>query len=388
VKKTNRYLKYFIIGSQYIIAYLISKPLKYIMRKKIWIISERKDEARDNSYHLFTYIRKNHPDLPIYYVIDFSSPDKYKISNLGNIIKFGSFKHYIYYMLAEILISTHIYGYAPDLKVFRKADLILKNEKKRVFLQHGILVNYIPILVKGVEQIDLFISGAKPEYNYIIEKLKYDKNTAKYTGLARFDNLINYKSKKQILIMPSWRGFLSKLSDDEFLETSYYKNYIKLIYNRRLINLLQNSNYKLVFFPHYQMQKYIHLFSLDKIDEIVIANRNNYDVQDLLKSSELLITDYSSVHFDFTYMKKPVLYFHFDDGHYEKGYFDYSLDGFGEICRSVDRLIDCIEESFTRNNICKKTYIKRSEKYFEFRDENNCKRIFDEILVLSNRSKS
>ncbi|SUM33873.1 galactosamine-containing minor teichoic acid biosynthesis protein [Staphylococcus gallinarum] len=35
-------------------------------------------------------------------------------------------------------------------------------------------------------------------------------------------------------------------------------------------------------------------------------------VQSLLIEHDLLITDYSSVSFDFTYMNKPVIFYHFD----------------------------------------------------------------------------
>lgn len=43
-----------------------------------------------------------------------------------------------------------------------------------------------------------------------------------------------------------------------------------------------------------------------------------YDVQQLLKESLLLITDYSSVFFDMMYMNKPVIFYQFDENQYRK----------------------------------------------------------------------
>ena len=50
-----------------------------------------------------------------------------------------------------------------------------------------------------------------------------------------------------------------------------------------------------------------------------------------------MLTDYSSVAFDFAYLRKPIVYAHFDkeaffsgEHSYTAGYFDYERDGFGE----------------------------------------------------------
>ena len=55
--------------------------------------------------------------------------------------------------------------------------------------------------------------------------------------------------------------------------------------------------------------------------------------QDLLNNSSVLLTDYSSVFFDFAYLKKPVIYYHpeNDSYHYEGSYFDYETMGFGDV---------------------------------------------------------
>ena len=61
-------------------------------------------------------------------------------------------------------------------------------------------------------------------------------------------------------------------------------------------------------------------------------------------SKSLLITDFSSIYFDFAYQKQPVIYYHFDyqqyrKEHYSEGYFNYERDGFGPIVYDLQSLV-------------------------------------------------
>ena len=92
------------------------------------------------------------------------------------------------------------------------------------------------------------------------------------------------------------------------------------------------------------MQPYIDYFQICGNEHITICSENDYDVQYLLKSAALLITDYSSVAFDFAYMKKPIIYYQFDESlyykkHYERGYFDYDKMRFGRKVNDVSDLL-------------------------------------------------
>lgn len=65
--------------------------------------------------------------------------------------------------------------------------------------------------------------------------------------MARFDNLNNYQTKEQILLMPTWRSYLvnpsykkeDKSVEKGFTETEYYKKYKSLLNNTRLHELLK-----------------------------------------------------------------------------------------------------------------------------------------------------
>jgi len=131
------------------------------------------------------------------------------------------------------------------------------------------------------------------------------------------------------------------------------------------------------------MQKFLHTFK-SKSENIKIVDNKEKDIQYLLKSSALLVTDYSSVFMDFGYMNKPVLYYQFDESefrekHLQKGYFDYREDGFGEVIIDKDILVKKIISMVNNHYKDSKIYEKRRLNFFEFRDDNNCKRIYNKI---------
>ena len=178
-----------------IIRYIYFKCISFTFIKKysnIWLISERGDEARDNGYIFYKYMKKNHPEIKVKYLISKHSLDVKKI-NVEDIVYLRSNLHFKLYISSKYLISTHLFGFAPEFRAFNKLFKISKffdTKAKKVFLQHGIIYNYLKEATKDYTSIDLFICGAKPEYDYILDKYGYDKSTVKYTGLARYDKLI------------------------------------------------------------------------------------------------------------------------------------------------------------------------------------------------------
>ena len=156
-----------------------------------------------------------------------------------------------------------------------------------------------------------------------------------------------------------------------------------------LTSLLNNFNlvregYKVAFKPHpelvknigYSDERFIDLFDIP--DNVHLAIDESY--QDLLNNSSVLITDYSSVFFDFAYLKKPVIYYHpNDDYHYEKSYFDYNTMGFGDIVKTESDLIDKLDDYIKNDCEMEDEYKKRVDEFFTYTDKNNSKRVYDWI---------
>lgn len=375
-----------------IIAIVPAIFVKIIKKKKIWLICEDKNEARDNGFVFFQYMCREHKDdIKSIYAINKKSVDYCKVKDLGECIQFGSIKHWIYYLSADVNISSQKSG-KPNAAIFYFLEVygILKNN--RVFLQHGITLSDAEWLYYKNTKFRLFICGAKPEYDYIIEKFGYPSNYVKYLGFPRFDNLYDISVKDdQVLVMPSWREWLTRKTDAYyalgyngiFTESKYYKYWNDFLNNKRLNEVLKENNLKLIFYPHRNMQPYISDFKTNS-ERIIIANWQEYDIQKLLKESAIMITDYSSVCMDFAYMNKPIIYYQFDEedfrkGQYAKGYFDYKKDGFGSVEEYAKNVIKQLEVAAKRKFKVEDKFVSNVKEFFKIRDNKNCERIYKAI---------
>ncbi len=384
IKKMWRVLGYLIEMIKYFVLY----PVAVLVygRREIYIFAERGTEARDNGYYMFRFFRQKHPELEVYYIITKDSADRQKVMGLGNIVNYGSLKHYLLFIAAKYKISTHVMGFSPDRNFYSKYATKLPIKGNCIFLQHGIIMNDLKGLYAEQNYLQIFICGAKPEFDYICEQFGYQNREVRYTGLARYDGLHHSKLKNQILCMPTWRMYLKYGSKLNIEESEYLKKWNRLINHPRIISALKSNDLKLIFYPHYEVQPYISKFSKES-DRVVIADFEHYDVQQLLLESRLLITDYSSVIFDFAYMKKPCVYYQFDKEeffgkHYAKGYFDYASMGFGEVAEQEEEAVNAILSYINNHFEMKPEYRSRIDQFFPLHDDKNCQRIYEEIKKL------
>lgn len=394
--------------------------------KPIWIISERGVDARDNAYHLLKYMVENNlfDDKFLIYIIDKNSSDYNKVKALQQasgdgfeIVQYRSFYHYELVAMADVRISTHIMGYTPNSYLFKKLygkfpDLVKSKRQKDVFLQHGIINTDFPELkYEYNKHLDLFVCSTNDEYKMLLNDYdwqnKYNANgrlILQQLGLCRYDRLrlfyqdntskLGSDNDKYILIMPTWRRWLLISSDEEFTASDYFVRYFSLLINKYVLEQAQVHNYKIKFYFHHEFQSRstllenaVRQFIEEQYkDRVEICYEQEYDVQDLLINASLLVTDHSSVFFDFAYMKKPVLYYHFDQEqfakvHSDKSYFDFDKQGFGYVCTNeelniVNKLINYISNDCQMED----KYQKRVDETFKYTDTENCKRNYEAIV--------
>lgn len=355
--------------------------------KGLWLVMERGNDARDNGYWFYRYLRTAHPEVNARYVISDDSPDRDRLSPLGGTVRFGSLRHKLMYLCADVLAGTHVYPAAPDLMAFyHLAPHGIRARGRQVFLQHGITKDEMAWLHGESLPLDLFVCGAAPEYIFIRDSFGHPEGVARYLGFCRFDHLLTAKApRRDILLMPTWRGSHYP-SGRDFPGTAFYRHYQALLNSPELHALLEEADCRLVFYPHIELQRELHHFSSDS-ERVVLADYRSYDVQELLMNSALLITDYSSVYFDVAYLDRPVIYDQFDEAefrkyHYQKGYFDYDRDGFGPVCRTERELLDQLRACVQREFAVETQYRERAQHFFPLRDQNNCQRTYEAILSL------
>lgn len=355
--------------------------------RKLWLVCERGNDARDNGYWFYHYLRTRHPEINARYVITADSPDRPRIDALGGAVRWGSWEHYLLYYCADHLVGSHVQPCAPDhMMHYHLARLGLRARGRQTFLQHGIIKDEMQWLHRQHLFLDLFVCGAKPEYDYIRTNFGFEPGVVQYLGLARFDHLrTGAAPERMILLMPTWRGARYP-KGEAFRQTAFYRHYQNLLQAPVLHRLLEQYDYQLIFYPHVELQAELGAFRSD-CPRVHLADRTTHDTQQLLQRCALLITDYSSVFFDVAYLGKPVLYDQFDEAefrrfHYQKGYFDYRRDGFGPVCTTQAELLVQLQTYLSSGMQLPELYRQRSAAFFPLRDEQNCQRTFDAIRAL------
>lgn len=368
-----------------IIPSLVLRLANLIKGRKLWLVAED-GEARDNGYHFYKYIRTNHAKDYCFYAVKKSSSSYAKVKKLGNIVEWGSLRHWLLYMSANLNISSQKGG-NPCPIFWYVVHVTLGLYKNRVFLQHGITKDDSEWLYYKNTKFKYFVCGAKREYDYILKRFGYEQDSLLLTGFPRWDNLKDVsKTEKQkaILVMPTWRNWLggerNKLFEsDNIKSTCFYKNWSSLLNNKVFIDYLEKNNILVYFFPHINMMNYINDFQA--ISKNIIIVTKEIDMQHLFNKCSLMLTDYSSVAFDFAYLGKPVVYYQFDYEEYRKrqyreGYFSYRNDGFGPIAYTEDEVLDAII-SIGKHEA---EYEKRFDSFFLVKKSENCKRLYEALI--------
>jgi CDP-glycerol glycerophosphotransferase len=107
------------------------------------------------------------------------------------------------------------------------------------------------------------------------------------------------------------------------------------------------------------------------------------DIAELYLISDILITDYSSVFFDYANLKRPILYFTYDLEKYEnvlRGfYIDIHSEVPGPLLKTTDEVIDAILNIDDLKEEYADKYDEFYERFCSFEDGNASKRIDDAI---------
>ena len=377
-----------------IIHLLIAVILAWIIRRKdprVWIIVERINDAQDNSWLFYQWVRKKHPEQSIYFILDKHAPGFDKADK--TMVSWGGLKHWVLYLASDIHIMATFLTPMPNSRICSRLEKYFKKNVKRVYLKHGIIYNgleqHVPVLLYS----RLFFCGAKPEYDYISNYSDYARKVVKYTGLARYDELLEKKNDGHyIFITPTWRRYLGGNSDEKenehmFLESEYYKRYVSLLQNKELLNFAKKYNYKIIYNHHAEYRKFESLFP--KIDgDVVCYVKRGESIHNYLMGASILITDYSSVFFDVAYMEKPVIFYQFDldrfrREHLSEGYFSYERDGMGPVVNDEASLVEAVKDMFDGKSFyMPDKYKERTNRFFTYRDTKNCERIYQEILKI------
>lgn len=361
-----------------------------------WLFIDRDTQADDNAEHLYRYVRRKMPQLPAYFLLHEESHDWPRLQVEGfQLIAFGSAEHRLAMRECTRVVSSQAAPYVLD--PFKDGGL---RRRQFVFLQHGVIKDDLSRWLNG-RYIDLFITASPAERDSITRNGNRYKFTSKeviLTGLPRHDALLRgvWQKEKMILVMPTWRKYLlggqtgtgnECVIRENFMDTLYARSWSTLLSDPDFMALTQQQGYRVVFFPHANIQPYLGLFNLP--DGIEVLSHTDGSIQTLFQRAALLVTDYSSVAFEMAYLKRPVVYWQFDEEEffsgahsYQKGYFDYRRDGFGPVCTEKQEVLTAMADLLACNCQPSGEYVERMQNTFAWHDGQCCERVLQAILAL------
>ena len=330
-----------------------------------------------------SFLGKNYSDSPKYiyeqllkenrnykYVWIFNNPGK-KIPGNAKQVKRFSFKYYYYMARAKYWVSN---SRLPKSLTKREGNIYLQTWhgtplKKLVFDMKDIYSanpKYKADFYKQSRRWDYLISANQYSSDIFRRAFKFEKEMIE-VGYPRNDilyakdkerianqikrNLNIPLDKKVILYAPTWR-------DDDFYAPGKYKFQLKL--NLKQMKEKLGDQYVVLLRMHY--------FIADHIDtdgaEGFAYNLSHYDdIAELYLISDLLITDYSSVFFDYANLKRPILFYTYDLEKYRdqlRGfYIDMEKDIPGPLLKTTEEIIAAVQNI----EVVQEEYRERYEQF-------------------------
>ena len=218
--------------------------------------------------------------------------------------------------------------------------------------------------LKALGKENIIIEEGYPRNDFLFNKTKKDIDAIKKKLGLPLD-------KKVIFYLPTFRdnqhtsgvGYTYKLGIDfDSLKNKFSKEYV------------------ILFSPHYFIENSIDLTKYKGF----IYNVARYDeINELYLVSDIIMTDYSSVFFDYANLKRPMLFYMYDIDDYKGNLRDFyiSLDELpGPIAKTQDELennLKNIDKEFKKN---KEKYEKFNEKYNYLDDGNASERVIKVIF--------
>lgn len=369
--RKNNWLSALIIRTIYLLLY------PFIKNKKIWLFGDRLDFADDNARQLFEYSLNEKDNINKYFVISKDSKDYLILKKqYKNVVPFQSLKHKFLFLMSEKNISSYVNE--NYINPFYNRDKSLYSGLitcENYFLQHGVTKDDVSYYINRFsKKLSLIVTVSELEKESFLKGgYNFKEDIVQVLGFPRYDKLMS-NNKKQILFSPTWRIQLN--NEKSFINSDYYHSLIHVLNNPELMDILSEYDYKLIFKPHPELLPYLDWIPFGENVELSVDE----SYAKLFEESSLLITDFSSVYFDFAYLKKPIIYYQpNDDYHYTAGYFDYKSMGFGETISNETNLLNKIKYYLSNNCQMEPDYQERVENFFKYNDKNNSKRVYEWI---------
>lgn len=355
-------------------------------KEKITFASYRSEKLSGNLYYVWKELQEEYPNYHCHYAFK-----RYHGTLLGKV-------DYLFHMLkASYYMATSRYFVIDDyffpvyvikpregteiiqlwhasgaLKKFGMSTVGKSFGPSEEYLKHvKIHSNYSKVFVSSTEVIPYYAEAFDlpenkiyplgiPRTDYFFEREEIDRLRIRF-----FQSYPKLKSKKLILYAPTFRG------------SSHYQDVYRCPLDFDLMRKDLEKDYVLLIHLHPYMRAGIDLKEKDK--DFVYHIHGDYNIQELLALADILVTDYSTVFFDYSMLNRPIAFFATDLEEYtceRDFYYPYQSIIPGPLFTDTEPLIKWIKEGqFDMEKL-----EEFRNRFFNYIDGNASKRIVHHLI--------
>lgn len=300
----------------------VRRILRRPRRAMALIFEKEAATAQDNGITLFDFLSHAEAALPfdVRFLMDRNSPQWARVTGRDGVIPKFSLAHWrAITSPTTFLASSETRYHAAHL--YAQPSLLDRHVyvRKNYFLQHG---------VTGFTRVTIFDPALAIFPDYAVATAVWERDVLvdrgmpaeniDITGFARWDKLRSADARQpsRILYMPTWRDWLEGRSAKELLDTEYVRRITSLLSSPELHRLLTEHSARLAFLPH---PKFKDLASaLHDVSPLVdFIDQDRADFAAVVNEADIVITDYSSIAWEFVRSSKTALLYQFDRRAYE-----------------------------------------------------------------------
>lgn len=266
---------------------------------------------------------------------------------------------------------------AKDKKGIMRSKLLLKVVPFEILKKYRVFSScrYKLIISPSREVSNVLVSAS---LNKNVKITGYPRNDVFFNENLIFENYnkkFNFNTYKKIIFYcPTFRDKYDAVKpfSDNFL--------------RRLNLYLKENNYLFLVKKHPYERK---IDIPDNLSNVIDISGKVEEIQELLIYTDILITDYSSVFFDFVLLDRPIIYYSYDYDKYLKEcrgmYYDYYKEIPGPFAKREEDLIGLIKNANVWFNDKKYQlqYKKFRDKFNYYQDGKSCERLLKAIKNLN-----
>ena len=366
--------------------FLIIFRLLPIKKNKILFIGYYGAQYGCNPKYLSEYFTKENANLKIAWA--FINPSKYAQNNFVK-VKYYSIRYFYELSTSKVIITNY------------RLPLYFKKRANQTYIQtwHSSLrlkmiendaietipQTYLEMAKHDSSQIDILLSGCEFSTKIFNRAFWYDgeifeSGTPRCDMLFKRDNALINQLKNRLGISPTTKLLLYAPT---FRKNNSLEAY-DIDFDRLKTTLEKNENWKILIRLHPHLQNLSKELVEKYYDVIDVTNYD--DIQELLLISDLLITDYSSLMFDFAITEKPCIIYASDLNDYLANdrnlYFDITKLPF-PLCQTNDELNKTISE-FNYKKYAEAIKSFNSE-IGSFEDGQACKRVYNKVMQIINQ---